>query len=143
LSDQGGNTESMPRRAARMWLLGIVVIVAAALGVSHCLSLQGADRAMAKALTGGDPERAPALLRRYGCSGCHTIPGLAGADGKVAPPLEGLRKRIYIAGKVQNTPENLVRWIVSPQALAPGSAMPQTGISESQARDVAAFLYNQ
>lgn len=98
---------------------------------------------MAKALTGGERDKAPALLRRYGCSGCHTIPGLPGADGAVAPPLEGLRQRIYIAGKIQNTPKNLVRWIVSPQALAPGSAMPETGISESEARDVAAFLYSQ
>jgi cytochrome c2 len=118
-------------------------MVAAALAVGHYVSLRRSDRAMAKALTGGDPDMAPALLRRYGCAGCHTIPGLSGADGKVAPALAGLRKRIYIAGKVQNTPENLIRWIVSPQALAPGSAMPQTGISESEARDVAAFLYSQ
>jgi len=119
------------------------VIVAAALGAARYISIRGSDLQMAKALTGGDPDRAPVLLRRYGCGGCHTIPGLSGADGKVAPPLEGLRQRIYIAGKLQNTPENLVRWIVSPQALAPGSAMPQTGISESEARDVAAFLYSQ
>ena len=143
MSDRAINTETATARDPRRWLVGIVAFVAAALGVSHYFSLQATARAMAKALTGGDPDRAPALLRRYGCSGCHTIPDLAGADGKVAPPLEGLRKRVYIAGKVQNTPENLVRWIVSPQALAPGSAMPQTGISESEARDVAAFLYSQ
>jgi cytochrome c len=143
LSDPALDTETTTSRDGRSWLLGIVGLVAAALGVSHYFSLQAADRAIAKALTGGDPDKAPALLRRYGCSGCHTIPGLAGADGKVAPPLEGLRKRVYIAGKVQNTPENLIRWIVSPQALAPGSAMPQTGINESEARDVAAFLYSQ
>ena len=143
MSDQARNAEALPGRDPRLWLLGIAAALVAALGVGHCVSLQGADRAMAKALTGGDPDRAPALLRRYGCAGCHTIPGLAGADGKVAPPLKELRARIYIAGKVQNTPENLIRWIVSPQALVPGSAMPQTGISESEARDVAAFLYNQ
>lgn len=143
MSDQSRNTEALPGRDARPWLLGIVAIVAATLGVSHYLSVRGNDRAIAKALTGGNPDKAPPLLRRYGCSGCHTIPGLAGADGKVAPPLGELRKRVYIAGKVQNTPENLIQWIVSPQALAPGSAMPQTGISESEARDVAAFLYDQ
>jgi cytochrome c len=143
LPDQSRNSEARLSRVARPLLLGIVVIVAAALAVGHYVSLRRSDRAMAKALTGGDPDMAPALLRRYGCAGCHTIPGLSGADGKVAPALAGLRKRIYIAGKVQNTPENLVRWIVSPQALAPGSAMPQTGISESEARDVAAFLYSQ
>ena len=143
MSDQSRNTEAMPNRIARPLLLGTVVIVTAALGVGDYLSLRGTDRAMAKALTGGNPDRAPALLRRYGCSGCHTIPGVSGADGKVGPSLEGLRKRIYIAGKVQNTAENLIRWTVSPQALAPDSAMPQTGSSESEARDVAAFLYSQ
>jgi cytochrome c2 len=143
LSDQGRTTEATPSRDPRWWLLALVAMVATALGVNHYASLQGTRHAMAKALTGGNLDRAPALLRRYGCGGCHTIPGLPGADGKVAPPLEGLRERIYIAGKVQNTPENLIRWIVSPQALVPGSAMPQTGISESEARDVAAFLYSQ
>ena len=143
MSDQSRNTEATLNGVGRPLLLGVAVILAAALGVGHFVSLRGADRAMAKALTRGDPDRAPALLRRYGCGGCHTIPGLTGADGKVAPPLQELRKRVYIAGKVQNTPENLVRWIVSPQALAPGSAMPQTGISEGEARDVAAFLYSQ
>ncbi len=142
MSGQSRSTEMKPGGSARPLLLCIVAAVGFALGGWHLFSLRESDRAMAKALTGGDPDKAPALLRRYGCSGCHTIPGLTGADGKVAPPLEGLRKRIYIAGKVQNTPENLIRWIVSPQALVPGSAMPQTGISESEARDVAAFLYD-
>jgi hypothetical protein len=41
----------------------------------------------AMALTSGDAARAPAIFRRYGCSGCHTIPGIPGADGVVGAPL--------------------------------------------------------
>jgi cytochrome c len=143
LSDHSTNTEKARHHTARRWLAAAFVVVAAGLGAAYYASGKGADRALVKALTGGNPDKAPPLLLRYGCGGCHTIPALTGADGKVAPSLEHLRKRVYIAGKLENTPENLIRWIVAPQELAPGSAMPDTGISASEARDVAAFLYSE
>lgn len=96
---------------------------------------------VAKALTGGDPDRAPVLFTRYGCGGCHTIPGVPGADGRVAGPLTGMRERVYVGGVTRNTPANLVGWIVDPRAVSPRSAMPATGITEAEARDVAAYLY--
>lgn len=97
---------------------------------------------VARVLTeGGDPSRAPPIFRRYGCTGCHQIPGIAGADGQVGGALVGLQKRVYIAGVVNNTGDNLVHWIVSPQDFSPNSAMPKTGISEAEARDLAAYLY--
>jgi cytochrome c1 len=79
----------------------------------------------------------------YGCAGCHEIPDLAGPSGRVGPPLRTISERVYIAGVATNTPENLVGWIVNPKALNPKTAMPVTGISEAEARDVAAFLYAQ
>ncbi len=98
---------------------------------------------MARALTGGNPGRGPVLMTRYGCGGCHTIAGVPGADGQVGPALAGLRKRVFVGGVVRNTAENLIHWIVDPRALSPATAMPVTGISPSEARDVAAFLYFQ
>jgi cytochrome c len=80
-------------------------------------------------------------MRRYGCTGCHTIPGIAGADGQVGGSLAEIRERVYIGGVANNSADNLVRWIVSPQSFSPHSAMPATGISEAEARDVAAYLY--
>jgi cytochrome c1 len=97
--------------------------------------------AAAVVLTGGDPTRAPALFRRYGCSGCHTIPGIPGADGQTGAPLAGLSKHVYIAGVLENRSDNLVAWIVSPQSFSPQTAMPKTGISEQEAKDLAAYLY--
>lgn len=97
----------------------------------------------ASAMTGGDPAAAPPLLRRYGCAGCHEIPGIAGADGKVGGSLAGIRERVYIAGVATHTSDNLIRWIVSPQSFSPRTAMPATGISDKEARDVAAYLYSQ
>lgn len=46
-----------------------------------------------------------------------------------------------IAGELPNTPDNLVRWIKDPKLVEPGTAMPDLGLSDEQARDVAAYLY--
>ncbi|MBY3488979.1 cytochrome C [Rhizobium leguminosarum] len=100
-------------------------------------------QAVAIAMTSGDPRRAPVIFRRYGCAGCHVIPGVPGADGKVGGPLTDLRQRVYIGGVANNTSENLVQWIVFPQRFSANSAMPATGISEVEARDLAAYLYAQ
>ena len=103
---------------------------------------QQTDR-VARAMTGGSPEHAPLLLRRYGCGGCHTIPGIPGADGQVGPPLAGLIHRVYIGGVTTNAPDRLMQWIVNPQSFSPRSAMPATGVSAAEARDIAAYLYKQ
>jgi cytochrome c1 len=50
-------------------------------------------------------------------------------------------ERTFIAGEVPNTPDNLVRWIQSPQSIEAGTAMPTLGLTEQQSRDVAAYLY--
>jgi mono/diheme cytochrome c family protein len=100
-------------------------------------------QAVAAAMTAGDRSQAPPIFRRYGCGGCHTIPGIPGADGKVGGPLTDLRERVYIGGVATNTPDNLIRWIVSPQQFSANSAMPATGISEAEARHLAAYLYAQ
>jgi cytochrome c2 len=113
-----------------------------ALGLTWYAVDQSAQRtAIARALTPGDLDRAPALITRYGCGGCHTIPGAPGADGKVGPDLAGLIQRVYLGGVLRNTPVNLVQWVVDPQRFLARSAMPATGISEPEARDVAAYLY--
>ena len=97
---------------------------------------------LAATLTGGDPAKAPWLMTRYGCAGCHTIGGLPGADGQVGPPLSGLIERVYIGGGAPNTAENLVAWLVNPQRFAPHAAMPPPGLNETEARDIAAYLYS-
>ncbi|TFW32927.1 c-type cytochrome [Massilia horti] len=77
----------------------------------------------------------------YLCATCHQIPGVAGADSTVGPPLAGIGRRKYIGGVLPNTPENMVRWLHDPQQVKPGSAMPNLRIREQDAADIAAFLY--
>jgi cytochrome c len=97
------------------------------------------ERAMA--LTGGgDPDKAPELMVKFGCAGCHQIPGIRGPSGKIGPPLANVGSRIYLGGRVVNTPEGLIEWITDPRKIDSHSAMPTTGISREQARDVAAYL---
>lgn len=101
----------------------------------------GAAKARAARLTGGDPEHGRALLRRYGCQSCHTIPGVRGANGLVGPPLSRIASRMYIAGHLPNTPENLMRWIQHPRQVSEDTAMPDTGVTDEDARHIAAYLY--
>ncbi len=90
-----------------------------------------------------EPKKAPAALRAYGCVSCHTIPGVRGANALVGPPLNAFAKRRFVAGRVPNEPDRLVQFIVNPQSIKPGSAMPVTGIGVEEARNVAAYLYSQ
>ena len=101
----------------------------------------GSVERQAAAMTGGEPVRGKALVRKYGCESCHTIPGVSGADGTIGPPLDGIAKRAYLAGRLPNEPQNMIRWIRDPQAIEPGSAMPEMGVGEQDGRDIAAFLY--
>lgn len=89
----------------------------------------------------GDARRGSDLVKQYQCGTCHDIPGIAGADGNVGPPLHRIGTRTYIAGYIQNSPDNMADWIEDPQRALPGNAMPRMGIPQKDARDIAAFLY--
>ena len=81
------------------------------------------------------------LIVSYGCGACHTVPGIYTARGLVGPPLSFYSRRTMIAGELPNVPDNLVRWLMNPPAIEPETAMPDLGLSEKQARDIAAYLY--
>jgi cytochrome c len=87
-----------------------------------------------------DAARGMLALHQHACTACHVIPGLSGARVHVGPPLAGLARRQLIAGSLPNTPEQLVRWIRDPHGVDAESAMPVLGVSESSARDMAAYL---
>jgi cytochrome c2 len=94
-------------------------------------------------ITGGDARVGRALLARYGCASCHKIKGIAHADSQVGPPLDGIRSRGYIAGVLPHTTENMIKWIRHPRQVVPGTAMPELGVTQAEARDMAAYLYSQ
>jgi cytochrome c1 len=83
---------------------------------------------------------AASLIAKYGCGACHQIPGVEGADGLVGPPLTNIGSRVYIAGVLPNTPDNLAAWIQNPQSYVPGNAMPDMGVKPDEARTIADYL---
>ncbi len=126
----------MSGRAAALGLAAAVLLAAACAGRAD-----EERRAEAMALTGGDPERGRVLLRSYGCASCHTIPGVDGANGLVGPPLGGIASRSYVGGVLTNTPPNMIRWIEDPKGVNPLTAMPNVGVTDPDARRIAAYLY--
>jgi cytochrome c len=92
-------------------------------------------------LVPGDPAAGRVAIEEYGCGACHVVPGVTGAVGLVGPPLERFSERRVIAGVLPNTPENLARWIENPQAVQPGNAMPNLGVTPQEAADIVAYLH--
>ena len=95
----------------------------------------------AASATLGNAERGQRLLAQFQCGACHQIPDVPAARSYVGPSLANMGRQSYIAGQFPNQPETLVRWIVDPQAMQPGTLMPAMGVSPDQARDMAAYLY--
>ncbi len=89
----------------------------------------------------GNPAHGKMLIESYGCGACHMVPGVHNANGLVGPPLILFSRRTMIAGELPNTPENLVRWIKHPRDVEAATAMPDLGLNDSQAYDIAAYLY--
>ena len=129
---------AISRRAALGVLLAAAAAAAAACTPDHGDMTPGE----AAVLTGGgSATRGRAAIQAHGCGSCHTIAGVPGATAAVGPPLTRIAERAYVGGVITNTPDNLVRWIRDPKAIDSLTAMPTLGVTEAEARDIAAYLY--
>jgi cytochrome c1 len=118
------------------WLIAVIGV----LMLAGCSSKFGY---VEKTVVGGDVQMGHDAILRYGCGACHHIPGVAGADTFVGPPLNRFAQRHFIAGNLPNTADNLIYWIQFPQLVEPGTAMPDLNVSETDARNIAAYLYSR
>ena len=85
-----------------------------------------------------------------GCWACHTIRGSASAFGQVGPDLTHFASRAHMAsGIMENTHENLVRWLTDPGSVKPGNVMardaavyndPDQALTEPQVAALATYL---
>jgi cytochrome c len=121
--------------APSIWL---ALLCATAIASSACASR--AERE-AETLTGGSVARGKSAVGKYGCAACHTIPHIDGATANVGPPLDKVALRQFLGGHLPNTPDNMVKWIQHPQSIDPKNVMPELGVTDQDARDLAAFLY--
>lgn len=116
---------------------------------------QAAD--LAAALVPAAEEPAPALaeaekgrelLAISGCMLCHRMTGAPNlGPGKLAVPLDEAAFQRGLAqapdlrfARARMRPAALVAWLLDPPALKPGTAMPKIPLSETEARQIAAYL---
>lgn len=130
-------------RGGFLWSALLLALGLTALGIFYGVRMgERIPVAPARTVSGGDPSAGREAAVRYGCGGCHVIAGIPGARGRVGPPLSRVWERSYLAGQLPNEPETMTRWIRDPQALVPGTVMPNLGVSHDDARDIAAYLYS-
>jgi cytochrome c oxidase subunit 2 len=81
-----------------------------------------------------------AVFMHSACINCHTIAGTV-ATGRFGPDLTHLASRDTIAsGPVENTPENLRKWIADPNSMKPGVLMPSMHLNDRDLDVITAYL---
>ncbi len=155
----GGKMDAIPGRENTLWLQADVEGTyhgqcAELCGISHA-NMRLRVRAVSESefQRWVEAQRAPAAqpadpLAQQGyqvfmgkaCVGCHAIEGTP-AQGKVGPNLTHFGSRTTIAaGLLENTPENLARWLDNPPAVKPGSLMPRLGLTPEEIQALVAYL---
>jgi cytochrome c len=126
---------SRTTHASKRLSTGALLVLAAL--TSGCAKEEPVSR-----VAGGDPERGRLLVQQYQCAACHFIPEVQGPNGDAGPSLESMGRLSYIAGSIPNQPENMIRFLQNPPAVKPGTLMPALGITDDEARHMAAFMYS-
>ena len=129
---------------------GVLALVFVALVLAACTPAPQAGAAkpasgqpVASGGGSGNADNGKQLFQSKGCIACHVAPGVPGATGTIGPNLTGIGdtgKRAQLAGGTANTPQNLERWVRNPQAVKPGTMMPNLNLSDQEAADLVAFL---
>lgn len=82
------------------------------------------------------------LFQAKGCNACHAIEGTP-FQGRVGPDLSAFGSRLTVAaGYLDNTPENLRRWLADPPAVKPDVKMPNLGLTREEQDALVTFLHS-
>ena len=80
------------------------------------------------------------LFDKLTCTDCHRVAGTS-AQADIGPDLTHVADRETLAaGRLNNTPENLAKWISDPQAYKPGAHMPDFNFTPQQVHNLVAYL---
>lgn len=115
----------------------VSLVFASTLVLTGCIDKADLPRPIVQ----GDAARGLAIIDEVGCASCHKIPGIDWPEGRTAGDLAGFGARPLISGRLPNQPDVLVRWLIDAPSLDPGTGMPPMPLTQAQARDVAAYLY--
>lgn len=117
---------------------GVVVgaVVLSAMQLPTGASASGGAGGVAAAKLPAGPGRD--LFTSKTCNNCHTVAGLS--NSTVGPELTRVGSHTQIAGTVPMTKGNLVKWVLNPPGVKPGTTMPNLGLSEADASALADWL---
>jgi cytochrome c oxidase subunit 2 len=88
----------------------------------------------------GDAAKGLALFQQLSCASCHAVKGTS-ATAQVAPDLTHIAgRRQLAAGIVDNTPDNLHRWLANPGSVKPGVLMPNFNLTDEQVNQLVAYF---
>jgi len=80
------------------------------------------------------------LFQEKTCVSCHAIAGTP-ATARIGPDLTHVASRQMLAAeRVDNTPATLAQWLAGPQALKPGSLMPNLQLTPDEVQLLVAYL---
>ncbi|HZQ38752.1 MAG TPA: cytochrome c oxidase subunit II [Dehalococcoidia bacterium] len=103
-------------------------------------SWEAQQAAAAAAPAPGAAQQGAAVFAQRTCISCHAVRG-QGAEATVAPDLTHFGSRATLAaGVLDNTPQNLARWLADPQAVKPGNLMPNLKLSSDEIQQLVAYL---
>lgn len=94
----------------------------------------------------GNPERGRELMDQKACTSCHAFSGVpAFSSGEPAPAQSELGRSAALAPDLRFTRERfrrdrLLAWLLDPKSIKPDTRMPNFGLSEVDARDIAAYV---
>lgn len=149
-----GKTDAIPGRENHMWFIAEEADTyrgqcAEFCGTAHALMAfevvameEGEFAAWADEVAQPEQDLATVGLQivESTCAACHTVEGTS-AQGNVGPALDGFANQDMIAGVLENNEENLREWLADPQAVKPGTAMPNLGLDEQQINALVEYLY--
>jgi cytochrome c2 len=130
-------------RGARYSHWAVLGALIGALGLVGCQSAPTSEPAAKPAELSGAAAEGKEVFLAKGCVACHRAPNVPEAQGTMGPNLARIGNPTVhpkIAAVVDNTPENMKRWLQEPQKVKPGSAMPSLGLTDAEAVSLTAFL---
>jgi cytochrome c2 len=130
--------------SGQRWLKGLVLALGALAlsGLLACQPTPSNSAAPAAALSGAAADGKQLFVTK-GCVACHRAPGVPEASGTIGPNLKGVgdpKVTPKIAATIDNTPDNMKRWVMNPQAMKNGTSMPNLGLTDDEATRLVAFL---
>jgi cytochrome c2 len=121
------------------------------LSLAAALAMASVQSVSSAAFAQTDPEiqQGMSVIQKHRCGGCHTIPGIPGANGNIGPdlgpngdiPPVSARNPMASGLVPNNSADDMVAWLVNPPALKPGTLMPNLGLTDEEAALATAYLY--